>query len=296
MNRTENPVDWIISVEKRAEMVYRKAQVLFHDDPALSGLLGELAADEAGHYRLVNELKTGAGLVTIVPDDLKARGATEAALSWFEHRVSSGLISRSEMMEAAAALEFSEHNELFIYLVNSLRGFPMEFSDLLVMLRAHRRRLTGFLEENPEFSRALALTRSIPELAKERDILVVEDEEALSGLLRVFLAEEGTIDSAANGAEALAMLEKKDYAAIISDVDMPVMNGIELFVKAEERWRGIGRKFLFLTGSFEEEFMGFFKNRCLRYLFKPVSMSEIRKALSPILEEYDSPGPPVRLK
>lgn len=283
MKNIDESIDWLIRVEKRAEMVYRKARVLFDDDPSLSSLLGALASDEEAHYRLLMELREGAGVVMLIPDDAKVRGATEAALAWFEHRVFSGIISRAEMMEATATLEFSEHNEMFIYMVNALRGFPEEFSDLLALLGAHRSRITEFLAGKEEFSRALALTRQIPELTKGRDILIVEDEAPLSGLLKVFLAEEGRVHQAANGLEALSMLEERDYAAVISDVDMPVMNGIELYFKAKERYSGIGQKFLFLTGSFEEEYMHFFRNTRARYLFKPVTMAEVRKALSSIL-------------
>lgn len=284
MRKTDETLG-LITIEKRAETVYRRAKVLFESDPALAALLGELAADEESHYRLLMELREGAGVVMLIPGDTRAQGATEAALAWFEHRVSSGIIGKAEMMEAVAALEFSEHNEMFIYMVNAIRGFPEEFSGLLALLAAHRERITGFLAGKEEFSRALALTRQIPELTKSRDILIVEDEAPISGLLRVFLAEEGRVHQASNGREALSMLEERNYSAVISDIEMPVMNGIEFYLKAEERFRGIGQKFLFLTGSFEEEYLHFFRTTKAKHLLKPVSMGEVKKALSSIFEE-----------
>lgn len=285
MRNIDEKLDWLIAVEKRAEVVYRKARALFEADPALSALLGELASDEEGHYRLLMELREGAGVVMLIPGDTKVIGATEAALLWLERRVSSGLIGRAEMMEAAAALEFSEHNEMFIYMVNALRGFPEEFSGLLSLLAAHRRRITDFLAGKEEYVRAMALTRQIPELTKARDILIVEDDVSISGLLKIFLAEEGRLHQAANGREALSMLEGMDYAAVISDIEMPVMNGMELYMKAQERFSGIEQKFLFLTGSFEAEYLNFFKTTHARHLLKPVSMGEVKKALSEITGE-----------
>lgn len=285
MVSVEEDVQWLIRAEKRAEVLYRRAQALFKDDPALSPLLGELAADEEAHHRMLLGLTESTGIIRLLPEGTVERQETDDALSSLEKRLSAGDIGRAELMEAVAALEFSEHNETFIYMVNALRGFPQEFSDLLALLAAHRDRITAFLNGAPEYSRALALTRTIPRLTNGRDILVVEDDETIAGLFQVFLAEEGTIDRAANGKEALSMLEKKNYSAIISDVDMPVMNGIDLFRNAVERFNGIGKKFLFLTGSFEEEYLTYFENKGIRYLFKPLSMREVKTALSIILHD-----------
>jgi putative two-component system response regulator len=63
---------------------------------------------------------------------------------------------------------------------------------------------------------------------KER-ILIVDDEEAISGLLARRLAQEGySCAMANNGREALNFLYKDDYSLIISDIIMPQMDGFEL--------------------------------------------------------------------
>lgn len=278
----EELIGWLIRTEKRAETIYREARSIFKDDMALAALLEELAEDESCHHQMILSLRENAGLVKLLPEGAGCSDI-DAALSAIEKRLSSGDITKAELLEAAVALEFSEHNEAFIYMVNALRGYPEEFSDLVFMLGTHKRRIADFLAGKAEYSRALSLIKTMPEVTKGRDILVVEDEAPMAGLFRVFLAEEGTIDLATNGRDALSMLEKREYSAIISDVDMPVMNGIELFIKAEERSKGIGQRFLFITGSFEEEYLKFFESRKARYLIKPVSMSEVKKALSVIL-------------
>lgn len=283
----EELIGWLIRTEKRAELIYTEARRIFKDDTALAALLEGLAEDERGHHRMIMDLQKSAGLVHLLPEGAGCSDIDDA-LSAIEARLSSGAITKAELLEAAVALEFSEHNETFIYMVNALRGYPEEFSDLVFMLGTHKRRLADFLAGKAEYSRALSLIKTVPDVTKGRDILVVEDEAQMSWLFRVFLAEEGIIDHASNGLEALSMLEKRDYSAVISDIDMPVMNGIELFIKAEERTRGIGEKFLFITGSFEEEYMKFFEKRNAKYLMKPVSMSEVKKALSLILSAGDN--------
>ncbi|HEY2342983.1 MAG TPA: hybrid sensor histidine kinase/response regulator [Chthoniobacteraceae bacterium] len=74
------------------------------------------------------------------------------------------------------------------------------------------------------------------------EILVVEDSptQALQ-LRRLFETHGYTVRTAANGPEALAALETRLPAMVLSDVVMPDMDGYELCrrIKADERFRGI---------------------------------------------------------
>lgn len=64
---------------------------------------------------------------------------------------------------------------------------------------------------------------------KHYDILIAEDDNALCEALCETLEMEGYgVAAARNGAEALVMLGKHEFRLIISDVQMPVMDGFEL--------------------------------------------------------------------
>ena len=80
-------------------------------------------------------------------------------------------------------------------------------------------------------------------LAKtDMHILVVEDNQAQAFKLRhLLLAHFSQVSVAANGAEALPLLEKDAPGLVISDVNMPVMDGYELCrrIKADTRFGGI---------------------------------------------------------
>src|SRR5512138_1767750 len=57
-------------------------------------------------------------------------------------------------------------------------------------------------------------------------ILVVDDEESLRHMLSVLLRKQGyTVDTAANGKDALAKSGKVRYGFILSDIMMPEMDG-----------------------------------------------------------------------
>ncbi|MBT0548518.1 sigma-54-dependent Fis family transcriptional regulator [Riemerella anatipestifer] len=68
-------------------------------------------------------------------------------------------------------------------------------------------------------------------------ILIVEDEKAISGLLKNILSEEikdYEILVADDGLEAYKLIEKDDFSLVISDIKMPKVSGTELLQKALE--------------------------------------------------------------
>src|SRR5688572_17479354 len=74
---------------------------------------------------------------------------------------------------------------------------------------------------------------SMAEIGSAR-LLVVEDDASVRKLFVRMLRELGNVDAAEDGAEAVAFLEKHSYDAIVSDIAMPVMGGIEFLRKVRE--------------------------------------------------------------
>jgi len=58
-------------------------------------------------------------------------------------------------------------------------------------------------------------------------ILVVDDCDINRKLHKLLLEGEFQIDTAANGLEAVNAFNDENYSAVIMDVDMPIMDGIE---------------------------------------------------------------------
>lgn len=74
---------------------------------------------------------------------------------------------------------------------------------------------------------------------KEADIkiLVVEDEELIRDIFKHSLESWGfSADTASDGKTALEMCQKESYHIVITDVNMPVMDGITLLKHLKSRW------------------------------------------------------------
>ncbi len=84
-------------------------------------------------------------------------------------------------------------------------------------------------------------------------LLYVDDEEGLREVTKLYLERAGDIlvDTAESAAEAFAMMRKQPYDAIISDYQMPVMDGVK-FLKAV-RASGMIVPFLLFTGKGRED-------------------------------------------
>ncbi len=75
-----------------------------------------------------------------------------------------------------------------------------------------------------------------------KNVLVVEDSKAIRSMIRVALEEIGGffVVEAGNGFEALKTLPSRPFELIITDINMPDINGLELigYVKSNPTYRG----------------------------------------------------------
>jgi len=80
-------------------------------------------------------------------------------------------------------------------------------------------------------------------------ILIVDDEEIVRKIFTAFLSDKYVCETAASCDEALVLLANKSYALVLSDVQMPGRNGVELLREIRSRYpdvavimvSGIGR-------------------------------------------------------
>jgi DNA-binding response OmpR family regulator len=110
-------------------------------------------------------------------------------------------------------------------------------------------------------------------------VLVVDDEENILELLdTVFTGEGYEVHRAANGVEALALIEKIEFDLIVTDHVMPEMTGIEFFRMAKKLKSGMEGRFLFISGRLgDTEFHQLADETRAGILFKPFEIKELRE-------------------
>ncbi len=119
-------------------------------------------------------------------------------------------------------------------------------------------------------------------------ILIVED----SGTMRSLLVQalEGVdpnvkIDEAQNGFEALRMLPRERYDLILTDINMPDINGLELvsFVKGNETYATIPLVIVSTEGSERDRAKGPDLG-AEGYLVKPFEPRELQELVADLLD------------
>ncbi len=114
-------------------------------------------------------------------------------------------------------------------------------------------------------------------------VLVVEDERTLANLIKEGLEEENfSVDVAYDGEEGLFLAENEPYDAIILDIMLPKIDGIEILRRIRDR--GIKTPVLMLTAksSVEDKVLGL-DSGADDYLTKPFSFEELLARLRAVI-------------
>jgi DNA-binding NtrC family response regulator len=115
-------------------------------------------------------------------------------------------------------------------------------------------------------------------------LLVVDDQRSASAFLEVLLTQEGhEVATAANGAQALAAIERQAFDLVLSDLDMPEMDGFELLHRIGERWSDL--PVVVVTAVNEvEKIVEAVQLGAVDYLVKPAAppavLNTVRRALA----------------
>jgi len=118
-------------------------------------------------------------------------------------------------------------------------------------------------------------------------ILAVDDEVQMRELLHEMLSRFGyECKTAANGREALSILQDDYFPIIVSDVIMPVMDGIELLKNTKKSYPDID--VISMTGySKDYTFVDVIKAGASDFILKPFSSDELEAKINRIIREKE---------
>lgn len=118
----------------------------------------------------------------------------------------------------------------------------------------------------------------------QEKILIVDDEERMCRLLRRVLEKEGYLcHTAMSGVDALSRLERDDYDLIITDIQMPEMNGLELINEVRDYNPELPIVVITAYGTVESAVQAL-RAGAYDYITKPFENDDIRHAAARALE------------
>jgi two-component system chemotaxis response regulator CheY len=120
-------------------------------------------------------------------------------------------------------------------------------------------------------------------------ILIVDDSAMMRAMIkRVIKLADVPVDDileATNGAEGLELLKQHDVHLLLTDINMPVMNGADMLreISLNDRWRNLNRVIISTDGStVRREEAEELDVRC--YLEKPFSPEVLRDVLNQLAD------------
>ncbi|MFZ5569947.1 MAG: response regulator [Thermodesulfobacteriota bacterium] len=283
----KSTVQWLLTIERSASEIYREAAAFLEGDGSMKNFLLQLADDEAWHLRMLEKAVRethqlpAAEYCLEVDDPIKQK--IEEPLRTARSRLADKTLTGEAMIETIAESEFSEWNDIFVYVIDSLKHTTDGFRSIAPKIQHHLRWIEHEIEKHPKASHYLPRITTLPTIWRER-ILVVDDFPPITEILKETLKKYGLVDVATNGAEALRMALDGYYAVIVSDVNMPVMDGPEFYRSLSKVHPEVGRRFLFLSGNPNDEERTLFQRDQIRFLEKPAELGKIKQAVFEILD------------
>jgi DNA-binding NtrC family response regulator len=151
-------------------------------------------------------------------------------------------------------------------------------------MQNHIQKISAFVDSLPDSGKYTDKINDIPEVWK-RSFLIVEDFEPIRIMLKTLLENEGKVDMVENGNDALKKIAESYYDIVISDIEMPLMNGIEFCKEASKIDPDIIKRIIFCSSAHKDEYMKYITENSIRFLRKPMNITDIRRHVRELISE-----------
>lgn len=282
-------INWLRTMEMLASNVYLEAAEQLTEDQEFSAFLFRMSDDEAWHFHIMGsamtfleETKEAPKAAVTIDGDIK--NTLELPFKELYEVIKNKAVTRKDVVDCIVKTEFSEWNSIFVYVINVLQNKTTMFQHVAATIESHKEKAIKFLENLPEDLKVSDDIWRFPDIW-DKKILIVEDEKAIRELLSDVLKGIGHIETAVNGQEGLEKTNKNFFNVVVSDIGMPVMNGIEFYKRAVEENPNIHRQFLFCTGEITPDAKKFLHERSLPHLEKPFNLNKLYRTVQEIMEK-----------
>lgn len=111
---------------------------------------------------------------------------------------------------------------------------------------------------------------------RKRSALVVDDDVAIQGLIVTLLGKNGfAVDTAFSGRDAFEYIRRASYSAILLDLMMPDVNGLELLDLLERESPSLLSRVIIVTGAAQRDVESIDARRVWGVIRKPFEIDEL---------------------
>jgi len=116
-------------------------------------------------------------------------------------------------------------------------------------------------------------------------ILIVDDDPIVLSVMESIISGQGfPSETATNGQQALDRLHKDKFSIVITDINMPVMNGMELLCQVKAKYPKVG--VIVITGYSEDySYIDVINAGAIDFMTKPFSGPELLAKLRRVIRE-----------
>lgn len=121
----------------------------------------------------------------------------------------------------------------------------------------------------------------------KKHILIVDDELMLLYSMRRMLDDEYDVTIANGGQKAIDLVNKKEnhFDLIISDVSMPDINGVNLYLYIAKHHPGLEKRIIFMTGGPTSVYLDdFFTSIPNLRLAKPFEAKQLQQEIKTVFD------------
>lgn len=118
-------------------------------------------------------------------------------------------------------------------------------------------------------------------------LLIVDDDAAIRGMLYDLLSDKYECDTASMAEEALQYIEVEQYDAILTDIAMPGLSGVELLEKIQENDSDTPVILISGKGS-EQDPQALMDLGAFAYVNKPFNLDELEEVVERAVAQKQS--------
>ena len=282
-------IDWLRRMEDLAFHYYRESADLYNQPSPLLSFLIQMALDKAWRFHLMGSAKELLGGYEIqggpvIEIDAETWQNVELPLKKGFHRLKHEDLLESELVRSICRAEFSEWNDIFLYVLDISRGYSRTFEPIFHTLQDHGSRIESLLEDLPDELRCYHGFINPPGIWEYR-LLIIDEENPGSTLFSRLLEQFGTVLMASDERDALQKISRRLYSVAICNVDILESDGTEFLDKVTQADPDLAQRILLISNDVPGDIESYGKTHDLPIIQKPVSVSRFQKTVRKMLED-----------